>query len=96
MSEKKSIKETQEALKALKHLVMVGKKVRDIVSDGVGVDDVPAVFALIKDQADKLDIYNDGFEGADQIKAELQDLDQGEIVAIFMQVIDAIDEVDKV
>lgn len=96
MSEKKTIKETQEALVALKHLVMVGKRVRDIISDGVDANDIPAAFSLIKDQADNLDIYKDGFEGADEIKDELKDLDQSEIVALFMQVIESIDEVDKV
>lgn len=95
MSEAKSIKETQEVLKALKHLVMVGKKVRDIVKDGVDAGDIPAAFKLIQDQADKLDIYSDGYENAEQVKDELKDVDEKEVIALFMQIIDGISEVDK-
>lgn len=91
----KDIKETKEILEAIKEGFKVGKTVRDIVADGADMSDLPAAFNLIKEQAEKLDVYAAAIEDAKLAKEELEDLDKEEIIELFMIVIQGINEVEK-
>ena len=88
-------KETQELLEGIKEAVKLGKSVRDIVADGVDANDIPAASTVIKAQSDKLDMYNAAFQDVSKIKEELKDLDSQEIAALFFQIVEAVEEIDK-
>lgn len=91
----KSIKETKELLEGIKELVKLGKDVRDMVKDGVGPEDLVKGFEIIKEQADKLEIYKAAFDGVKEIEGELKDLDKEEIIQLLMIVINGVSEVEK-
>lgn len=91
----KGIKETQELLTGIKELVKLGKKLRDIVKDGIDTGDIPAAFNLVKEQSEKFEIYEAAFEGIGDVKAELEDLSKEEILGLFMQVIESVKEIEK-
>lgn len=93
--ESKGIKELEELLAGIKEGFMLGKSIRDIVSDGVDVTDIPAAFELVKKQADKFAIYEAAVKDVDMVKEELKDLDKEEIMKLLLVVIDGISEVEK-
>lgn len=86
MSEKKGIKETLEALDAMGEASVTGKKVvkavKEALKNGFGVEDIAIVSKLIDAMPD-MDIIDAGIKDADQIKEEVKDLDQVEIVQII-------------
>jgi len=92
---KTGIKNTEEMLEGIKEAIKLGKSVRDIVADGVDANDIPAAFALVKAQSDKLDMYNAAFQEVKKVKEEIEDLDSQEIAALFFQIVEAIEEIDK-
>lgn len=91
----KSIKETKEILEGVKHLAKAGKKIRDIVGDGVDASDLPKAFQLIKDQADNMSVYEAAIKDAKLAKEELKDLEKDEILELLFIVVDGISEVEK-
>lgn len=91
----KDIKETKEILEAVKEGFKVGKAVRDIIADGADMSDLPAVFNLVKEQADKLDVYADAIENAKLAEEEIKDLDKAEIIELLMIIVEGISEVEK-
>lgn len=93
--EKKGIKETKEILEAVKEGFIVGKAIRDIVKDGIDASDLPKVFVLIKNESRKIDVFKEAIDNASLAKDELMDLDKEEIVALIMEVINGISEVEK-
>lgn len=93
--EKKTIKETEEILIGVKEAFKAGKAIRDIVKDGVDMTDIPKAFELVKNQSDKLMIYEAAIKDAKLAKDELKDLDKEEILKLLMIVIDGVSEVDK-
>jgi hypothetical protein len=67
-----SIKESLEALEAVKVLLQDLKKV---LADGkISIGDVGVIFDLLK----QFPVLNAGVQGADQILPELKDVDSGE------------------
>lgn len=92
----KPVKETKELLNGIKEAAKLGKKVRDIVSDGVDASDLPKAFGLFQEQAGKLAVYSLAFENIAEVKLELQDLDKAEIIELLMEVVNGISEVEKV
>jgi len=96
MTEQKlGTKETNEALDAVVLAIKAGKKVRDIVKDGVDASDFPKAIELITSEIQNVPVYTAGAKDANLIKAELQDLDKSEIVALIMKVVESIEEVEK-
>lgn len=93
--EKKGIKETKEILEAIKEGFIVGKAIRDIVKDGIDASDLPKAFVLIKNESRKIDVFKEAIDNANLAKDELMDLDKEEIVALIMEVINGISEVEK-
>lgn len=92
---KKGIKELKEIMMGAKEGLKVGKAIRDIVSDGVSAGDLPKAFELVKEQAEKLDVYKDAIEDAKLAKEELEDLDKAEIVELMMIIVEAVNEIEK-
>jgi hypothetical protein len=82
-----SIKETKEAIAALKTGVVLVKKV---VKGGIA-----AAPAAVLEAASKAPIFIEGYKGADQIKAELSNLDKAEIIELFVSVFDGVKEVEQ-
>lgn len=93
--EEKSIKETKELLEGVKELAKLGKQVRDILGDGYQPSDLVAGFDVIKDQADKVDVYKAAYEGVKLVKDELKDLDKEEIIELVMVLVNGVSEVEK-
>lgn len=87
MSEVKTIKETKEAIEALKLCVVAGKH----IAKG-GVSSVPAELIAL---APKYQVLIDGVKGAEEIAAELKDLEKDEIIGLFVSVFEAVKEVEK-
>lgn len=79
-----TVKESVEVLDAVKVLLQDLKKV---LADGkIGLGDVGVVFDLLK----QLPVLNAGLQGADQIPAEMKDLDAEEsalLVAKAMEIV---------
>lgn len=89
MSDEVSIKETSELLDGLGEIAITAKK---IAKDGkVNAADIQHLIEL----SAKLDIVVDGVKGADQIPAELKDLDQNEVLDIIGQVYKISDKINK-
>lgn len=91
-----SVKETKELLAGVKEAAKLGKKVRDIVADGVDANDLPKAFGLFQEQAGKVAIYSLAIEDVAKVKLELQDLDKAEIIELLMEVVSSISEVEAV
>lgn len=89
------IKETKELIAGLKEAFKAGKKIKEIVGDGVSVNDVNASFELIKDQSSKLEIYSAAVKDANLIKEELKDLTQPELIELFLELVKSVSEVEK-
>jgi hypothetical protein len=90
----KDIKETKELLVGVKEGFKLGKGIRDIVKDGVDAADLPATFNLIKEQAEKLDVYDAAIKDVKLVKEEIKDLEKEEIIELLFIVVDAISEVE--
>ena len=95
MSEKLTIKETQELIAGLTEAFKLGKAVRDIVKDGISASDIPAAFELVRQQSEKFDIYEAAIKDVKLVKEELKDLDKEEIVALIFQLVDAVEQIEK-
>lgn len=93
--EEKGLKETKEILVGVKEAFKAGKAIRDIVADGVGAEDLSAVFDLVKNQADKLEVYEAAIKDAKLAKEEIKDLSKEEILELLLVIIDGITEVEK-
>ena len=91
-----SVKETKELLAGVKELAKLGKKIRDMVKDGVDASDLPAAFGLFQEQAGKIAVYSLAISDVEKVKLELQDLDKAEIIELLMEVVNSISEVEKV
>lgn len=91
-----SLKETKELLAGVKEAAKLGKKVRDIVKDGVDASDLPKAFGLFQEQAGKLSVYSLAIADVEKVKLELQDLDKAEIIELLMEVVNGISEVEAV
>lgn len=91
-----SLKETKELLAGVKEAAKLGKKVRDIVKDGVDASDLPKAFGLFQEQAGKLSVYSLAISDVEKVKLELQDLDKAEIIELLMEVVNGISEVEAV
>lgn len=76
MSEKKSIKETLEMLEGMGEAAAIVKK---IAEGGLSIADL----AHIKDVAAALPVMKEAVDGADEIPAELKDLDKVEVTQII-------------
>lgn len=96
MSEVKlGMKETNEALDAVVLAAKAGKKVRDIVKDGVDASDFPKAIEVITTEIANVPVYVEGAKDASKIKAELEDLDKAELIALIMKVVSAVEEIEK-
>lgn len=89
------IKETKELIVGIKEAVKAGKKIRDIVSDGIAADDLPKAFELVKEQSTKVEIYSAAVKDVSLIKDELKDLSQPELIELFMDLAKAVTEIEK-
>lgn len=94
--QQQGIEELQEFLEGVKEAAKAGKKIRDIVKDGVDASDLPKAFDLIKDQAEKIDVYVEAFSDFDKKLAQAKDIDSDEAVKLIMQLIAGIKEVEEV
>lgn len=94
MTEKKEIKETKELIAGLKEAVKAGKKVRDIVKDGVGADDIAKAIELVKAEVAVIPVYEAAAKDVSLVKAELQDLDKDELVELFLEIVQGVREVE--
>lgn len=97
---KKGIKEFKELIAGLKEAVKAIKEIRDIVKNfkAEDADKMKAVMeaiALLKGQFDKLEVYKDAFEGMDELKEELKDLDTAEIMELITELVDAVKEIER-
>ncbi len=90
----KDIKETKEFIAGVKEALKAAKKVRDIVADGVGVDDLPKAFELVKEQSSKIEVYSAAVKDVSLIKEELMDLSKEEIIELVMEIVKASSEVE--
>lgn len=88
-----SIKETKEMIAGLKEAFKAGKTIKKMVEEGF---DVVKAFELIKAQIEKVEIYSDAVKDADKIKDELKDLSKEEMVELFLELVSAVSEVEKV
>lgn len=95
-TQKLSIKETQELIAGLTEAVKLGKNIRDIVKDGVDASDIPKAFDLIKNQSEKFEIYEAALKDVKLVKDELKDLDKEEILTLIFQLVDAVEQIEKV
>lgn len=77
------LKETLEALEAVKVLGVSGLK---IAKDGLGADDIAEVIAL----AQKADTIIDGVKDADQALEELKEISQEEAMLLVAKVFEII------
>jgi len=93
MSNEVSVKETKEMINGLKEGFKAGKAVRDIVKEGF---DIVKTIELIKGQVEKIDIYSAAIKDADVIKDEIKDLSKEEMVELFLELVSAVSEVEKV
>lgn len=93
--EEKSIKETKELLEGIKELAKLGKEVRDILGDGYQPSDLVSGFDVIKNQADKVDVYKSAYEGVKLVPEELKDLSKDEMVELFLLLVNGVSEVEK-
>jgi hypothetical protein len=82
-----SIKETQEAFAAL---TMGAKLTKKIVKGGL-----PAVPQAVLEAASNTKVFVEGYKGSNLIKAELQNLSKEEIIALVVDVIDSVEEVEQ-
>lgn len=88
MSEEiKGTKETQEAIEAVKLLVIAGKHIKN-----GGVAAVPAELLAL---APKYNVFVEGYKGAELIKAELTDLDKAEIIELFVSIFDDVKAIEQ-
>lgn len=90
------IKETKEFIAGLKEGAKAGKKIRDIVKDGIDAGDLPKAFELVKEQAEKAPVYSAAVADIAKIKEEIKDLDKNEVVEIVMQIVSAVSEIEDV
>lgn len=96
MSEVKlGMKETNEALDAVVLAVKAGKKVRDIVKDGVDASDFPKAIELITSEIGNVPVYSAGFKDVKLVAEEIKDLDKPELIALIMKVVGAVEEIEK-
>ena len=72
----KSIEETLELLEGMGTAAALIKK---IVKDGLS----PALILRLKEIADAMPVFKDAVDGAEDIPAELKDLDEAEVVQII-------------
>lgn len=83
---KKSIKESKEAVLALKLLAL---KAIEIKKGGVTKEDIPAVLELVKD----INVLVEGVKGAADIDDELKDIDQAELLELGTLVYSSVKEI---
>jgi hypothetical protein len=96
MSEVKlDMKETNEALDAIVLAVKAGKKVRDIVKDGVDASDFPKAIELITAEIGNVPVYSAGVKDVKKVEEEIKDLDKAELIALIMKVVGAVEEIEK-
>lgn len=88
-------KETNEAIDAIVLAIKAGKKVRDIVKDGVDATDFPKAIELITSEVSNVSVYAEGFKGAEKVLEEVKDLDKAELIALIMKVVGAVEDVEK-
>ena len=69
-------KETNELLDGIVEAVKAGKKIRDIVADGIDASDLPKAFDLVKEQSGKIEVYSAAAKDVSKVKEELKDLDK--------------------
>lgn len=82
------IKESKEAIEALKLAAKITKKV---IKGGL-----PSVPQAVLEAAGNSKVFLDGYKDADKIGEELKDLQKEEIIALFVSVFDAVKEVEQV
>jgi len=80
------IKETLEALEAVKKTAVLGTKT---FKDGVQVSDLGALVEV----AQGFKVYKDAFEGIDQVDDEFKDLDSAEATQLVAKVFEIIEAV---
>ncbi len=88
-------KETGEILDASVLAIKAGKKIRDIVKDGVDASDFPKAIELVTQEISNIPVYGAGIKDAGKAKAELEDLDKAELIALIMKVVSAVEEIEK-
>ena len=86
--EKKSVKETLEALAALELLSVTAV---GILKDGLAADDLPKVLELIKQHQ----VLIDGFGKMGDIPEEVKDVDQEELIAVGLKVFGTIKSIKE-
>lgn len=88
------IKETKELLKGVTEAVKLGKSVRDIAKDGIDASDLPKAFELVKEQAEKVEIYTAAVKDVALVKEEIKDLSKEELLEIIMTVVSSVSEIE--
>ena len=92
----RDIKETKELLAGVKEAIILGKKVRDIVADGIDSSDLPKAFELVKEQSAKVAVYTLAIKDVELVKEEIKDLSKEELIELIMSVVSAVSEIEKV
>jgi len=87
-------KETNELLDGIVEAVKAGKKIRDIVADGIDASDLPKAFDLVKEQSGKIEVYSAAAKDVSKVKEELKDLDKAELLAIIMKLVSSVEEIE--
>ncbi len=77
------IDQTLEVLAAVELLAVAGKKV---AKDGLSLADLPEALELLK----HLDVLVAAVKGADEVVAEIKDLDQGELIVLGTKVVEIV------
>lgn len=90
----RDIKETKELIAGVKEAVKLGKKIRDIVADGIDSSDLPKAFELVKEQSAKIEIYNAARKDIVLVKEEIKDLSKEELIEIVLSIVTAVSEVE--
>jgi len=85
---KKGIKEISELLDGLQILVPA---LLEIIKDGLGIEDLPAVIALLT----KADALQEAVKDLDMAKEELKDLDKEEAIVLVGKLMDLVEAIKK-
>lgn len=86
-------KEINEVIDGAVEAIKMGVKVVEIVKMDSTSEKFSAAFALLKDQAENVDLYKNMIKDAELSIDEIKELDKEELIALIMKLANAVSEV---
>jgi hypothetical protein len=89
------MKETNEIVEGLVEAFKAGKGTRDIIKDGVDANDIMPAISLMQEQFKKINTYSEAIKDADKAIEEIKNASKEDLIALFIRLVKAVEEVEK-